>query len=213
MREGMRRPGRRARSRRRERLRGARRAFLPPLASRHFAHAAEQPARRPAAEQDRAVGAPRHEGVAETQRPRLLRAPSAETPPAGPRGARRMAPTMGRARRPAFFGVQIVAPRSISASANSPGSFARHEWLQAARGHPPSRRESGVSIAKRRATTRSTFPSTTATGSSKAIARNGGRGVGADAGQRRKFRRVLRKARTRLRGDHAGAAMRLRARE
>ena len=66
-------------------------------------------------------------------------------------------------------GVQIVAPRSIIACAKSPGRSAgvisavrsRISALAAGR---------GVSMANSRATTRSTLPSTTASGRSKAIA-------------------------------------------
>ena len=66
-------------------------------------------------------------------------------------------------------GVQIVAPRSIIACAKSPGrdcgtSRSTTSWIAGfASG-------SGVSIARSRVITRSTLPSTTAAGRSKAIA-------------------------------------------
>ena len=66
-------------------------------------------------------------------------------------------------------GVQIVAPRSIIACAKSPGRVAGTSLSTIARicGLASG---SGVSIASSRETTRSTLPSTTAAGRSKAIA-------------------------------------------
>ncbi len=66
-------------------------------------------------------------------------------------------------------GVQIVAPRSIMACAKSPGraagtSCSTIAWICGLAAG------SGVSIASNRAITRSTLPSTTAAGRSKAIA-------------------------------------------
>ena len=82
-----------------------------------------------------------------------------------------------------FFGVQIVAPRSIIACAKSPArrggnsSRASREISGLAAG-------SGVVTAKSRAITRSILPSTGLAGAVESDGRDRGGGIGADAGER-----------------------------
>ena len=132
---------------------------------------------------------------------------------AGPRVAQRMAPTMGRARRPASSACRSwrrdpSAPRRTrpARSRGTSGCSASRITAFAA--------GKGVSIAKRRAIDPLDIAVDDRDRFVEGDRRDRGRGVGADAGQRREFRRALRKARAGPRGDHARAqAMRLRARE
>ena len=95
--------------------------------------------------------------------------PSPEARAGGPRAARGRAPTRGRGCRPASSACRSwrrdpSAPRRTRRRGRSGRAAAASSRISGfAAG-------SGVSMAKRRAMTRSTLPSTTATGSSKAIA-------------------------------------------
>ena len=96
-------------------------------------------------------------------------APCAGSSPGALLRRRGMAPTRGRARRRAFSACRSwrrdpSAPRRIRPRA------APERAAEASRGSAASRRGAAYRCAKSRATTRSTLPSTTATGSSKAIA-------------------------------------------
>ena len=84
-----------AKRRRRAGVHGPRATPLPG----HFAHAAEQPARRAAAEQDRAVGAPRDEGDAVARRPSRCFGAFTGSSDCRPSRRARQARTRGRARR------------------------------------------------------------------------------------------------------------------
>ena len=97
-------------------------------------------------------------------------APCAETLSGSPRARAAQASIQGQSAQAGFFGVQMVAPRSISACAKSPARAAgtsvcgepldRAAWPRAVRS----------STANSLATTRSTLPSTGAAGASNAIA-------------------------------------------
>ena len=144
-------------------------AGLAPIAAGHFAHAAEQPfaAGVDAAGSRRRRGARRRRcrsGSAARASP-----PSPGAPAAGPRAARGMARTRGRARRRASSACRWWR-RDPSAPRRTRRRGRAGRAAAACRGSPAFAAGSGASMAKSRAITRSTLPSTTATGSSKAIA-------------------------------------------
>ena len=84
--------------------------------------------------------------------------------------APRNAPIHGQSTQAGFFGVQMVAPRSISACAKSPARADGHQALRRGAGCPALAAGNSSSTANSRATTRSTLPSTAAAGASKAMA-------------------------------------------
>ena len=99
-----------------------------------------------------------------------------------PRGPGQAGAIQGQSAQAGRFGVQMVAPRSISACAKSPG---RSAGTSASVSAPDRglRLGSGSSIAKSRATTRSTLPSTAAAALVEGDRRDRGGGIGADARQ------------------------------
>ncbi len=122
------------------------------------------------------------------QRPRPLRRLARQRRLRCPAAAPRSRRARGRARRPARVGVQIVAPRSNSAWAKSPGraraAGSRQKPCGQRRRAAAWRRQRRLDSANSRATTRSTLPSTGTTGWPKAIAADRRGGIGADARQR-----------------------------
>ena len=164
----------------------------------------------PRAHQEVAVGADHHEGGAAAQL--ALRA----SPPCAERSRHRRAPAPrnasvhGHSTQAGFFGVQIVAPRSIMACAKSPARRCGVSVAASARisGLAPG---SSSSTAKSRAITRSILPSTGAGALVECDRGDRGGRIGADAGQRaqappRSRETCRRAARPRPARRHAGCA-------
>ena len=137
---------------------------------RHLGHAAEQALRRPRAHQHDGRRRAHHEGGAAAQLAFALFGPCAETSRHRRARAPRSRPSTGHSAQAGFFGVQIVAPRSIMRLGEIAGAPRRHAARRPARGSrawPPASR-----LRRRRAarSTRSTLPSTGLAGRSNAIA-------------------------------------------
>ena len=155
-----------------------------PGGGRHFGHAAEQAFRRPRAHQHdnrrRAARRRPRRGAARLR----ASAPCAETSRRRRARAPRKPSFHGQSAQAGFFGVQMVAPRSIIACAKSPararGVSARAKRADLA-AWPPA---AASSTAKSRAITRSILPSTGDRRRVERDRRDRGRRVGADARQR-----------------------------
>ncbi len=116
-----------------------------------------------------AVGAQRHEGRAAPQLAFALRRLAREGLLRRRAPARRRHRSTDTSTQAGFFGVQMVAPRSISACAKSPARRGGSSDAASAlmRGFAAG---NSSSTANSRVTTRSTLPSTGTAGASKAIA-------------------------------------------
>ena len=148
-----------------DRQRRARFEIVRPFGGRHLGHAAEQPLRRPRAHEHEAIGARTTNAAPRRRRPSFFGALIGNLS-GSPRRRAAQASIHGQSAQAGFFGVQMVAPRSISACAKSPARFAGTR-PSASRRICAFAAGSSSSTAKSLATTRSTLPSTAAAGRRK----------------------------------------------